>query len=140
MVISCRYPFPKKGHSSTASPLLGAGVRLRKPERRFVQRTNLQIPLQFRTGAKAGPEWTCQTINVSMQGAYFSAGVAPDVGELVQIFIEIPEQVSGKPTAQYSFTARVIHVDRDQAVVGKVGVGVNFYSYVRVEKSKQRRD
>ena len=75
-----------------------------------------------------------------MLGAYFSADVAPDVGELVQIFIEIPEKVSGKQTAQVCFTARVIHVDRDRPAVGKVGIGVNFYSYQRVEKSKQRRD
>jgi hypothetical protein len=71
-----------------------------------------------------------------MLGAYFSADVAPDVGELVQIFIEIPETVSGKQAAQFRFTARVIHVDRDRPVVGKVGIGVNFYSYERLEKSK----
>jgi PilZ domain len=111
---------------------------LRQPERRFLTRTSLQIPLRFRPGAKAGPEWTCQTINVSMLGAYFSADVAPDVGELVQVFIEIPEEVSGKPTAQYCFTARVIHAEKDRPVVGKIGVGVNFYSYMRVEKSGQR--
>ncbi len=73
-----------------------------------------------------------------MLGAYLAADVVPDVGELVQIFIEIPEEVSGKPTAQYCFTARVIHIERDRPVAGKIGVGVNFYSYVRVEKSKQR--
>jgi hypothetical protein len=111
---------------------------LRQPERRFLSRTNLQIPLRFRSGATAKPERTCETINVSMLGAYFSADVAPDVGELVQVFIEIPEGVSRKPTAQYCFTARVIHVETDQPVAGKIGVGVNFYSYVRVEKSKQR--
>lgn len=75
-----------------------------------------------------------------MLGAYFSAGVAPELGELVQVFIEIPEEVSGKPTTQYCFTARVIHVETDRLVAGKIGVGVNFYSYERVEKSKQRRD
>ena len=96
--------------------------------------------MRVRPVAKAGPDWACQTINVSMLGAYFSADVAPGVGELVQVFIEIPEKVSGKQAAQYCFTARVIHVDRDRPVVGKVGIGVNFYSYVRVEKSKQRRD
>jgi hypothetical protein len=73
-----------------------------------------------------------------MLGAYFSGDVAPDVGELVQVFIEIPEGVSGKPTAEYCFTARVIHVETDRPVAGKIGVGVNFYSYVRVAKSKQR--
>jgi hypothetical protein len=55
----------------------------------------------------------------------------------VQVFIEIPEGVSGKPTAEYCFTARVIHVETDRPVAGKIGVGVNFYSYVRVAKSKQ---
>ena len=75
-----------------------------------------------------------------MLGAYFSADTAPDVGELVQVFIEIPKEVSGKPSAQYCFTARVIHVERDGPVAGKIGIGVNFYSYVRVEQAKQRQD
>jgi len=96
--------------------------------------------MRVRPVAKAGPDWACQTINVSMLAAYFSADVALGVGELVQVFIEIPKEVIGKPTAQYCFTARVIHVERDGPVAGKIGVGVNFYSYVRVEKSKQRRD
>jgi hypothetical protein len=113
---------------------------LRPTQRRFLPRTSLQIPLRFRPAAKAGPEWTCQTLNVSMLGAYFSADVVPEVGELVQVFIEIPKEVSGKPTAQYCFTARVIHVETDGPVAGKIGVGVNFYSYVRVDKSKQRQE
>ena len=113
---------------------------MRQPDRRFLPRTNLQLALRFRPVAKAGPEWTCQTINVSMLGAYFSADVAPPLNELVQVFIEIPAEVSGKPTAQYCFTARVVHAEKDQPVAGKTGVGVNFYSYVRVENSKQAQD
>jgi PilZ domain-containing protein len=105
---------------------------LRQPERRFLPRMNLQIPMRLRPVAKDGPEWTCQTINVSMLGAYFSADVAPNVGELVHVFIEIPEEVSGKPSAHYCFTARVVHVEGDRPEIGKVGVGVNFYSYERV--------
>jgi hypothetical protein len=113
---------------------------LRQPQRRIVPRTSVQIPLRFRSAAKGGPEWACRTINVSMLGAYFWGDVAPDVGELVQVFIEIPQEVSRKPTAQYCFTARVIHVEMDRPVAGRVGVGVNFYSYERVEKSKQQRE
>ena len=73
-----------------------------------------------------------------MLGAYFFTDISPEIGELVEVFIEIPKEVSGKPTAQYRFTARVVHVERDRPVAGKNGVGVNFYSYVRLEKSKQR--
>ena|SRR5579864_7985849 len=111
------------------------GGRLPQPERRFRPRISLQIPTQIRPAGKLGPEWTCQTINVSMMGAYFSADVAPHVGELVHVFIEIPKEVSGKPTARYCFTARIIHVETDHPVAGKAGVGVNFYSYERMGKS-----
>jgi hypothetical protein len=96
--------------------------------------------MRFRPATKAGTEQACQTINVSVLGAYFSADVAPEVGELVQVFINIPEEVSRKPTAQYCFTARVIHVEKSGPVRGEIGVGVNFYSYVRMEKPKRRRD
>jgi hypothetical protein len=36
----------------------------------------------------------------------------------------------------FSFTARVVHIERDRLVAGKTGVGVNFYSYVRVERAE----
>jgi hypothetical protein len=75
-----------------------------------------------------------------MLGAYFCANIVPNVGDLVQVVIEIPKEVSGKPTAEYCFTARVIHVETDGPVAGKTCVGVNFYSYMRVEESKQRRE
>jgi hypothetical protein len=113
---------------------------LRQPQRRFLPRVNVEIPLRFRSTRKGSTEWVCQTKNVSMHGAYFSADIAPDVGELLQVLIEIPEEVSWKPTAQYCFTARVVHIEADRPVVGKIGVGVNFYSYMRVEKSKQQQD
>ena len=112
---------------------------MRQPERRFLPRISIQVPMRFRRAVKAGPERACQTINVSMLGAYFHTDVEPDVGELVQVFIAIPKEVSGKPTARYRFTARVIHVE-ESPETGKVGVGVNFYSYERVEKSRSRAD
>ena len=43
-----------------------------------------------------------------------------------------------KPPAEYCFTSRVIHVEKGRPPEGKVGVGVNFYSYVRVRKLKKR--
>ena len=87
--------------------------------------------MRLRLAMKASPEQSCQTINVSMLGAYFSAEVAPEVGDLVQVLIALPEKVTGKQTAHYCFTARVVHVEAG-------GVGVNFYSYERLEQSKER--
>lgn len=104
---------------------------MRQSERRFLPRVNLQIRMRLRHATKATPEQLCQTINVSMLGAYFSAKVAPKVGDLVQVFIEIPKEVSRKPTAHYCFTARVVHVEASR-------VGVNFYSYERLEQPKER--
>jgi hypothetical protein len=94
--------------------------------------------MRLRHAMKANPEQACQTINVSMLGAYFSVDVAPKVGELVQVLIELPKKVTGKQTAHYCFTARVVHVEPDGPAHRKHGVGVNFYSYERVEESERR--
>jgi hypothetical protein len=94
--------------------------------------------MRLRHVTKANPEQACQTINVSMLGAYFSVDVAPKIGELVQILIELPEKVTRKQTAHYCFTARVVHVEPDSPAQCKYGVGVNFYSYERLEESKRR--
>jgi hypothetical protein len=93
--------------------------------------------MRLHHATKAHPEQSCQTINVSMLGAYFSAEVAPEMGELVQVWIELPEKVTRKQTAHYCFTARVVHVEKDQPIPGKSGVGVNFYSYERVEEPER---
>jgi hypothetical protein len=111
---------------------------LRQPERRFLPRVNLQIPARIRHATKANPEQSCQTINVSMLGAYFSVDVPPKVGELVQVLIELPKKVTGKQTAHYCFTAMVVHVEPDGPAQRKHGVGVHFYSYERLEESKRR--
>ena len=110
---------------------------MRQSERRFLPRVNLQIPMRLRHATKASPEQSCQTINVSMLGVYFSAEVPPEVGELVQVLIGLPEKVTGKKTAHYCFTARVVHVEERRPVPSKNGVGVNFYSYERLEESKR---
>ena len=93
--------------------------------------------MRLRHATKASPEQSCQTINVSMLGAYFSVDVAPNVGELVQVLIALPEKVTRKQTAHYCFAARVVHVEVDRPVPGKNGVGVNFYSYERLEQSRE---
>jgi hypothetical protein len=113
---------------------------VRQSERRFLPRVNIEIPMRLRHATEASPEQACQTINVSVMGAYFSVDVAPKVGELVQVLIELPKKVTGKQTAHYCFTAKVIHVEQDRPVPRKNGVGVNFYSYERLEQSKRRRD
>jgi PilZ domain len=90
--------------------------------------------MRLRHATKATPEHQCETINVSMLGACFSAEVAPEVGDLVQVLIELPENVTRKQTAHYCFTARVVHVEKDRPVSGTNSVGVNFYSYERLER------
>jgi PilZ domain len=107
---------------------------LRQSERRFLPRINLQIPMRLRHATKATPEHQCETINVSMLGAYFSVNTTPKIGELVQVLIELPEKVTRKQTAHYCFTGRVVHVEKDRPASGMNGVGVNFYSYERLER------
>jgi hypothetical protein len=59
--------------------------------------------------------------SLSMQGAYFSTDLTLKVGELVDVFVEIPEEMSGKETAEHRFVAKVIHLETDRPVAGQTG-------------------
>lgn len=76
--------------------------------------------------------------NISMHGAYIVADCALTIGEVVLVFIEIPKEVSGKPSAEYCFTARIVHFEPIRMDMGKVGIGVKFLCYVFAEESKRR--
>lgn len=103
---------------------------MRQPQRRFLPRASPQIPLRLRYPRKEGRECVCQLINLSMHGAYFSTDLTLKVGELVDVFVEIPEEMSGKETAEHHFVAKVIHLQEDRPVAGKTGVGVKFLYYI----------
>jgi len=108
-------------------------------QRRFLPRFNIHLPLRFQPANKSAPEWTGYSINISMQGAYLTADFAPKIGELVRIWIEIPEVVSGKRPAEYCLTAKIIHQETDRPEIGKIGTGVKFLSYMFADEIERKR-
>jgi hypothetical protein len=103
-------------------------------QRRFLPRLNRNIPLRFRPASENGPEWTGHSTNISMHGAYLIADFTTSIGELLRIWIEIPQEMSGKQSAEYCFTAKIIHMEADRSETGKVGIGVKFLWYVLAEE------
>jgi hypothetical protein len=102
---------------------------LHQPQRRFLPRASFQIPLRLRYPRNDGTERVGQSINLCMNGAYFSADLVPKVGELMDVFIEIPKEMTGKETGEQCFVAKVIHVEADRPVAGRSSIGVKFLCY-----------
>ena len=103
---------------------------MQESQRRFLPRLNMYIPLRFRSANKSDPEWTGHSTNISMHGAYIVTDFAPPISELIRIWIELPPEVSGMQSADYCFTAKIIHIEADGPETGKVGIGVKFLWYV----------
>ena len=99
------------------------------PQRRLTPRTNFGIAVQCRYPDKQGPKWTGQSINLSKQGAYLYSDLTPNVGELLEVVLEMPEEFSERETAMCCVVAKVIHVEAHVQVAGKSGIGVKFLYY-----------
>ncbi len=50
-------------------------------------------------------------------------------GEVVEILLKMPEEISGEPTNEWRCTGHVVRVELADFPRGKFGVGVQFYCY-----------
>ncbi len=95
-------------------------------ERRHAARVNLRIPLRFRPiSTPPTPEHRAESVNLSPHGVYFSTDFPLTVGAPVELFLKMPRELTGNAPAELRCTARVIHIQPDNLVTGKSGVGVH---------------
>ena len=99
-------------------------------ERRLDSRVNLRIPLRFRPINNVNaPMQVAESVNLSPRGAYFATDFPLQVGAPVEIFMKMPRELTGQPSADVRCTALVVHIERDAFVGGKAGVGVHIERY-----------
>jgi hypothetical protein len=98
-------------------------------DRRLSLRHNVKTALRVRTWKSATPENRAESINVSMRGIYFATKSALSEGEIVEILLKMPEEVSGEQTTEWRCTGHVVRVEPIDPREGKVGVGMQFYCY-----------
>jgi hypothetical protein len=98
-------------------------------DRRLSLRHKVKTALRVRTWKSATPEHRAESINVSMRGIYFATKSALSEGEIVEILLKMPEEVTGEQTTEWRCTGHVVRVEPLDSPEGKLGVGVQFYCY-----------
>jgi len=99
-------------------------------ERRIARRFILNVPLQLLP--IKGPSqaaWAVETMNISTRGVYFTTDLPLAQGQLVQVLLQMPKEITGNVVNPRRFTGRVAHVDPNGFANGISGVGVQFLYY-----------
>jgi hypothetical protein len=105
--------------------------RAQESERRFAVRFRHTSPLRFKPADVSGkPHLTGETVNISAQGVYFVTDSPPLAGALLQLVVVMPQEITGKPPAEYCFTGKVVRVQPIRSAQGRWGVAVQFYHHV----------
>jgi hypothetical protein len=81
-------------------------------ERRQAPRYVMRIPLTFRpaTHVAASPRTYGEIVDISPLGVSFLTRNGAVVGETLQMFLKLPEEVIGKPSPEWCWTGRVVRV------------------------------
>jgi hypothetical protein len=105
--------------------------RAQESERRSTARFSHRSPVRFRPTDLPGKQYLAgETVNISAQGVYFVTDSRPLAGALIQLVVAMPQEITGKPSAEYCFTGKVVRVQPIRSMGGKWGVAVQFYYHV----------
>jgi hypothetical protein len=108
-------------------------------ERRFAERHNIKVPLRVQMLRSAAPEQRAEALNISFQGVYFATNLPLHEGSPVQIALEMPEEVTRKPVAEWRCTGHVVHVQPHSSRQGTICVGIRFDCYEVLQSTQPSR-
>lgn len=98
-------------------------------DRRFAERLNVKTALRLRVWKSGLPEQGAESVNLSRRGIFFATDSHLSKGQVVEILLKMPEEITGEPTAEWRCTGHVVRVEPANFAKGKFGVGVHFYCY-----------
>jgi PilZ domain len=99
-------------------------------ERRIDTRVNVRVPLRFR--ALNGPnsaEQVAESENISQRGIYFETEAPLRIGMPLEVSLRMPQELSGKSSADVRCMARVVHIRPNLQAGGKSGIGLHIERY-----------
>ena len=107
-------------------------------DRRLARRHNLRAPLRVRVRRSNAEEQKAESQNLSQRGVYFATDLALSKGAALDLLVEMPEEITGVPAAQWLCTGHVVRVEPVESPQGKHGVGVqfDFYEVSRAERPR----
>jgi hypothetical protein len=98
-------------------------------DRRFAQRHDVKTALRVRVWKSGLPEERAESVNLSQRGIFFATNSCLSEGEVVEILLKMPQEITGQPTTEWRCTGQVVRVEPADCPKGKFGVGVHFYCY-----------
>ena len=99
-------------------------------DRRTSRRLIMKVPLRLRPMKAASiPEETAASMNISTHGVFFATEQKVSKGLLLQVHLKMPREIIGDDVEEWSFTARVAHVESLGGANEISGVGVQFLYY-----------
>lgn len=107
-------------------------------DRRFAERLNVKTALRLRVWKSGLPEQRAESVNLSRRGIFFATDSLLSKGQVVEILLRMPEEITGEPTTEWRCTGHVVRVEPTNFPKGKFGVGVHFYCY-ETSRAEQTR-
>ena len=98
-------------------------------DRRFARRFIVGMPMRVRRWKSTAPEETVRVDNISERGVYFETCRPPPVGSALRMSLEMPEEVTGMPSAEWSCVGTVVRAQPVATNPNSIGVGVRFDFY-----------
>jgi PilZ domain len=114
-------------------------MHMKKLIRRRAPRYLIRIPLRFRPLASPEmPYQIAESLNLSARGVSFATRFPLDVGTPVQLYLKVPEEVTGKPSSEWRCRGQVIHARPVESDPGTQLVGVLIVYYEIVTAAERR--
>jgi Tfp pilus assembly protein PilZ len=98
-------------------------------DRRLSRRHTLKTGLRVRMRRLESKETKAESENLSQRGVFFATDLPLSKGTALDLLVEMPEQVTGVPPAQWLCTGHVVRVVPIDSPQGSHGVGVQFDFY-----------
>jgi PilZ domain len=105
-------------------------------DRRVARRHRFAAPLRVRIWRSNLPGWEAEAENLSETGIFFTSDPVLQVGMEIEVFLEMPEEITGEPARAWLYTGHIVRADPIDSPRGKLGVGVQFdcYEFAAVTK------
>jgi Tfp pilus assembly protein PilZ len=96
---------------------------------RIAPRHNVKENLRVRIWKSETPEQSAESINLSEGGIFFVTDAVFQRGEEIEVFLQMPKEVTGEPATAWRCTGQVMRIQPMNSPRGKLGVGVRFDCY-----------
>lgn len=98
-------------------------------ERRLAGRHRVKTPLRIHIWKSQIPDAAGESLDLSPRGMFFSTEAMLREGETVEVFFEMPEEITGEARSEWRCTGHVVRTKPIETIGGRLGVGVQFDCY-----------